>query len=76
MDLALMSSLMREDAQRAGIRGGYYHAVTGYSFPQAFKCAWLIGDLIKEAGGGLELAIAEMDHMNMTFMPKRNSCAC
>ena len=44
-----------------GIRGGYYHAVTGYSFPQAFKCAWLIGDLIKEAGGGLDLAIAEMD---------------
>lgn len=44
-----------------GVRGGYYNAVTGYSFPQAFKCAWLIGDMIHEAGGELGSAIAEMD---------------
>jgi lycopene beta-cyclase len=44
-----------------GIRAGYYHAVTGYSFPQALKSAWLIGEKIKEADGSLDLAIAEMD---------------
>ena len=44
-----------------GIRAGYYHAVTGYSFPQALKSAWLIGECIKEAGGELHLAIEEMD---------------
>lgn len=44
-----------------GIRAGYYHAVTGYSFPQALKSAWLIGERIKDAGGALHLAIEEMD---------------
>lgn len=44
-----------------GIRAGYYHAVTGYSFPQALKSAWLIGEKIKEADGALDLAIKEMD---------------
>lgn len=44
-----------------GIRAGYYHAVTGYSFPQAMKSAWLIGERIKDAGGALHLAIEEMD---------------
>lgn len=44
-----------------GIRAGYYHAVTGYSFPQALKSAWLIGERIKDADGKLDLAIEEMD---------------
>lgn len=44
-----------------GIRAGYYHAVTGYSFPQAMKSAWLIGEKIHEANGALHLAIEEMD---------------
>jgi len=29
-----------------GIRGGYYHAVTGYSFPEAVKSAVLIADIV------------------------------
>jgi len=44
-----------------GIRGGYYHAVTGYSLPQAMKSAWLIADQIKKADGKLAAAQAEMD---------------
>ena len=44
-----------------GIRAGYYHAVTGYSFPQALKSAWLIGERIKDASGAMHLAIDEMD---------------
>ena len=44
-----------------GIRGGYYHAVTGYSLPQAMKSAWLIADKIKTDGGKLGAAQAEMD---------------
>jgi len=44
-----------------GLRGGYYHAVTGYSLPQAMKSAWLIADQIKKADGKLAAAQAEMD---------------
>ena len=44
-----------------GIRAGYYHAVTGYSLPQAMKSAWLIADKIKSDGGKLGAAQVEMD---------------
>ena len=35
-----------------GIRGGFYHAVTGYSFPDALKVANEFGSLISEIGVG------------------------
>ncbi len=53
-----------------GIRGGYYHAITGYSLPEAVKGAALIAELINEAGGDYtkephaEMAQHKLDHVN------------
>ena len=44
---------------KIGIRGGYYHAVTGYSFPEAIKSAALIADLIKQAGADFSKAVRD-----------------
>ena len=44
---------------KIGIRGGYYHAVTGYSCPEAIKSAVLIADLIKEAGTDFSKAVSD-----------------
>ncbi len=35
-------------AVELGLRAGYYHAVTGYSFPEAVRSAVLVADLIKQ----------------------------
>ncbi len=63
IDSARFDELAHESGRATpiGIRGGYYHAVTGYSLPQAMKSAWLIADKIKEDGGRLGAAQAEMD---------------
>jgi len=42
---------------KIGIGGGYYHAVTGYSLPEAVKSANLIADLIKGAGEDFHKAV-------------------
>ncbi|MEP1230861.1 MAG: lycopene beta-cyclase CrtY [Litorimonas sp.] len=42
---------------KIGIGGGYYHAVTGYSFPEAIKSANLIAELIKAAGPQFHKAV-------------------
>jgi len=42
---------------KIGIRGGYYHAVTGYSLPEAVKSANLIAGLIKQAGADFHKAV-------------------
>lgn len=53
-----------------GIRGGYYHAITGYSLPEAVKSAALIADLIRDAAGDYsiephaEMAQHKLDHVN------------
>jgi len=51
----------REDSHgepiKIGIGGGYYHAVTGYSFPEALKTANLLADLIKESGPQFHKAV-------------------
>ena len=44
---------------KIGIRGGYYQAVTGYSFPEAIKSAALISDLIKGAGADFSKAVRD-----------------
>jgi len=33
---------------RLGMTGGYYHAVTGYSFPEALKSACVVSDMIEQ----------------------------
>jgi len=53
-----------------GIRGGYYHAITGYSLPEAVKSADLIAGLIRDAAGDYskephaEMAQHKLDHLN------------
>ena len=46
---------------KIGIRGGYYHAVTGHSCPEAIKSANLIANLIQETGKDFHQAV--MDEM-------------
>ena len=53
-----------------GIRGGYYHAITGYSLPEAVKGADLMAELIRDAAGDYakephaEMAQHKLDHLN------------
>lgn len=44
---------------KIGIRGGYYHAVTGYSCPEAMKTAQLIATLVKGAGDDFHQAVTD-----------------
>lgn len=36
------------EAVKLGMTGGYYHAVTGYSFPEALKSACVVSDMIEQ----------------------------
>lgn len=53
-----------------GIRGGYYHAITGYSLPEAVKSADLMAVMMLEAAGDYtsephaEMAQHRLDHVN------------
>lgn len=41
-------SMEKAEAVRLGMTGGYYHAVTGYSFPEAVKSANVVCDMIAQ----------------------------
>ena len=55
-----------ETVARIGIRGGYYHAVTGYSFPNALRTAY-------EFAYSISLAGQEFDTMYATGLNKIHS---
>lgn len=47
-----------------GIGGGYYHAVTGYSLPEAVKTAELMSRLIKDPGTDFHQAVMDEMHLH------------
>ena len=51
------------DAVKLGMTGGYYHAVTGYSLPEAVKSANVVCDMISQNSPDFGAAVLhEMEH--------------
>lgn len=61
-------SMEKTEAVRLGMTGGYYHAVTGYSLPEAVKSANVVCDIISKNGPDFgpavlhEMAYHRVDH--------------
>ena len=61
-------SMEKTEAARLGMTGGYYHAVTGYSLPEAVKSANVVCDMIAQNGPDFgpavlhEMAYHRVDH--------------
>ena len=61
-------SMEKTEAARLGMTGGYYHAVTGYSLPEAVKSAHVVCDMIAKNGPDFgpavlhEMAYHRVDH--------------
>ena len=61
------------DAVKLGMTGGYYHAVTGYSLPEAVKSANVVCDMISQNSPDFGAAVLhEMEHHRIDHYHEEN----